>query len=705
MSKLHINIGNSANDRAGDPLRLAFDKVNQNFDELYANLTSYLPNPVGSSGKFLSTNGTDLIWESTVKFVQSNTAPSGNNSTLWYDQISGRIYTWYSNAWIDASPPTVDYKLDPPTSPQGAIGDVEGNWSGDFNYYYYCGANYTGNNAPIWRRVAFDSSNNWDIYNGNGGGASLPANAVGYLYNNGSGTITWTPNTQGYTLPQATNSVLGGVRVDGVTIVANNGIISSAPQLNADWDSSSGPSAILNKPTIPAAQIQSDWTVTDNTLKSFIRNKPSIPSVSNFAFSANQITVANNGAIRLLTNTHSWSFNNNGSLTYPDNSVQVTAYTGPAWPSQVGQGGKFLTTDGNVLSWATVAGGGGGGLSISDFGEGFSLTDADKIVTNKLYNNDITQPTQRYRLELTSTGVVVLPDQSIINGATLKTVAGNYAGITAGPAGSTDEDSWVWVDNNGATISTMTSTDNHQWKFDNNGVLTLPGSGTIFNTTSSSSFTATTSSGLNGDTKDFAVGGDVDIVTTAWTATGGGIVGTAAIINVTVGLSFTFVQFDQSFIASGPITFINSSGNSTLELSPDGLTTWTLGSDGTITSPNGSIQTSTGSINCQPEVDTVVYTSSQQGIQTIKLLLQVEGIVTTGDADTQSCEMIIAKGFRGPTVAASVYGIVYTSVAPLATFTADWNPTLLRVEVTCQPTSLLNNVNVRAVVTEITTSD
>jgi hypothetical protein len=97
--------------------------------------------------------------------------------------------------------------------------------------------------------------------------------------------------------------------------------------------------------------------VADNTLKSFIKNKPSIPSLNNFAFSANQITVTNNGAIRLLTNTYSWSFNANGSLTYPDNSIQVTAYTGTTWPSQVGNGGKFLTTDGNVLSWATVASG------------------------------------------------------------------------------------------------------------------------------------------------------------------------------------------------------------------------------------------------------------------------------------------------------------------------------------------------------------
>jgi hypothetical protein len=152
-------------------------------------------------------------------------------------------------------------------------------------------------------------------------------------------------------------------------------------------------------------------------------------------------------------------------------------------PAQATHSGKFLTTDGTTLSWGTVS---SGNIAISNFGEGFSLTDDDKIVTNKLYSNDITQPTQRYRLELTTTGVVVLPDQSIINGATLKTVAGNYAGITAGPAGSTDEDSWVWVDNDGATISTKTSTDNHQWKFDNVGTLTLPAGGDIVDSSGNS---------------------------------------------------------------------------------------------------------------------------------------------------------------------------------------------------------------------------
>jgi hypothetical protein len=36
MSRLNINIGTTANDRTGDPLRTAFEKVNANFIELYA---------------------------------------------------------------------------------------------------------------------------------------------------------------------------------------------------------------------------------------------------------------------------------------------------------------------------------------------------------------------------------------------------------------------------------------------------------------------------------------------------------------------------------------------------------------------------------------------------------------------------------------------------------------------------------------------
>ena len=55
MAKQTVNIGVSANDNTGDPLRTAFDKLNDNFDEVYA------AGPVGtnitiSSNTIASTN-------------------------------------------------------------------------------------------------------------------------------------------------------------------------------------------------------------------------------------------------------------------------------------------------------------------------------------------------------------------------------------------------------------------------------------------------------------------------------------------------------------------------------------------------------------------------------------------------------------------------------------------------------------------------
>jgi hypothetical protein len=136
-----------------------------------------------------------------------------------------------------------------------------------------------------------------------------------------------------------------------------------------------------------------------------------------------------------------------------------------------GSDGQVLTTDGEGNFSFTAS---GAGISIEDFGEGFSLTASSKIVTNKFYSTNLTEPNQHYRLELDTNGVLHLADESIINGATLKSVANNYAGITAGPVGK-DEDSWVYVDKDGAWIGTKYNTDQKLWHFDNDGGLTLPG--------------------------------------------------------------------------------------------------------------------------------------------------------------------------------------------------------------------------------------
>ena len=135
----------------------------------------------------------------------------------------------------------------------------------------------------------------------------------------------------------------------------------------------------------------------------------------------------------------------------------------------------------------------------------------------------------------------------------------------------------------------------------------------------------------------------------------------------------------------------------------NGLNEVILDATGALAYPNSALQRDTGTVSCPGTASTVVYTASGQYQHAIRLFIQVEGSVPGQPYDTQACEMIIAKSFRANALAASVYGVVHTSVAPLATFTANWNALTSRVEVLCATTAIA--VNVRIFATEITTSD
>ena len=63
-------------------------------------------------------------------------------------------------------------------------------------------------------------------------------------------------------------------------------------------------SDLLNKPTIPAAQVQSDWNEADNTKVDYIKNKPTIPDVSG---KADKVVGATSGDVATL--------DGNGNLT------------------------------------------------------------------------------------------------------------------------------------------------------------------------------------------------------------------------------------------------------------------------------------------------------------------------------------------------------------------------------------------------------
>jgi hypothetical protein len=77
MAKQIINIGRTANDKSGDPLRTAFDKINQNFTEVY----NQIPSQAGNNGKLLTTNGTSISWISVNTAIVPTLIDGGIAST------------------------------------------------------------------------------------------------------------------------------------------------------------------------------------------------------------------------------------------------------------------------------------------------------------------------------------------------------------------------------------------------------------------------------------------------------------------------------------------------------------------------------------------------------------------------------------------------------------------------------------------------
>lgn len=77
MTKQLVNLG-TADKGNGDPLRVAFEKINGNFNELYQTTSSV-----------------------TVDISPPNTT---NIGSLWWDETSGKLYVYIGGAWVDASP-------------------------------------------------------------------------------------------------------------------------------------------------------------------------------------------------------------------------------------------------------------------------------------------------------------------------------------------------------------------------------------------------------------------------------------------------------------------------------------------------------------------------------------------------------------------------------------------------------------------------
>jgi hypothetical protein len=83
MTQQIINLGTGINTKDGDNIRLAFSKVNENFSELYTTVgPSIIPDTTGNNGKYLSTDGTALIWVDIVDDDSTYVTSASLSTTL-----------------------------------------------------------------------------------------------------------------------------------------------------------------------------------------------------------------------------------------------------------------------------------------------------------------------------------------------------------------------------------------------------------------------------------------------------------------------------------------------------------------------------------------------------------------------------------------------------------------------------------------------
>ena len=201
---------------------------------------------------------------------------------------------------------------------------------------------------------------------GGGGGGSIRIQNEGVTLTNAATNIDFIGNAVNATL-----NAPGDVHVN-------------INQVQSDWNAASGLGEILNKPTIPAAQIQSDWTQANNAALDFIQNKPTIPAaqvnsdwnaVSGVAEILNKPTL-NTGTVTSVDLSMPAAFSVSGNPVTTSGPLAVTA---------AGVATQYIRGDGQLANFPTSSGGGAsvsyylnGSVSQGTFG-GVAMREINKV--------------------------------------------------------------------------------------------------------------------------------------------------------------------------------------------------------------------------------------------------------------------------------------------------------------------------------------
>jgi hypothetical protein len=332
-------------------------------DSLQTQINNLIPSQTGNSGKYLTTNGTTLSWAS----------------------IAGGGLS-YQGTW-NASTNT-------PTLASG---------TGTNGYYYVVGTSGSTNldgisdwvagdwalfNGTIWQKI--DQTNLVSSVNGQTGAVSLTTSNIsegsnlyytdarvrsalsagtGISYNSSTGTIT-------NSAPDQTVALTAGTGISTSGTYPNFTITNSAPDQTVVLNAGTGISTSGTYPNFTITNSAPDQTValTGAGTTSISGTYPNFTITSNDAYTGTVTSVGGTGTVNGIslsgTVTSSGSLTLGGTLSNVSLATQVTgtlpianggtgqttanaAFNALA-PSQTGNSGKFLTTNGTDTSWGTA---------------------------------------------------------------------------------------------------------------------------------------------------------------------------------------------------------------------------------------------------------------------------------------------------------------------------------------------------------------
>jgi len=310
MTKQTIRVGASANDKTGDTIRAAFVKVNANFTELYTQVSnvsgSVLPSQTGNADKYLKTDGTTLSW-ATVSGGTTDRLVSGDKELLLINDgdVVGVLFPTQDTTSLGIQGSEIM------ATPTPGATDYVPLLLSSFNYDVIISPNAQGP-RPSWR---FEPAGTIDLPIPQGGVFTLTLSSDNFVPRNGKSALT----------------------LSGAPWVFH-GQISRDANGQASLQLDSGPLPSLTNPGYVTGDA---FTFSDQvhhlfgysliiTLASVVQSGPAgwTANLQASQLPAYPSTFNSNGAIKITSNSHNWTFGTDGRLTFPSGAGFVQGDSG-----------------------------------------------------------------------------------------------------------------------------------------------------------------------------------------------------------------------------------------------------------------------------------------------------------------------------------------------------------------------------------------